>query len=253
MKRKMISGVLGLSMLAIAGVATAQEGPTPEVSLTADFASSYVFRGVTLNDGWVLQPGLEIGGLPITIGVWGNLDLDDYSGTLESGEFSEIDIYFGYSLPIESDVHKVDIGLTEYTYPMGGEADSEVALSYSAAVITSPEIAAYYGMRGGIEQSFYLEGTIGHEAEIYEDITGAIGATIGYLVPDEGKDGFSSWTASASATWKAVTIDLTYIGQIDDEVLPDTAPVLDDTGNVVGYDVGYDVEFVGTVGLAYAF
>ena len=254
MKRKLISGVLGLSMLAVAGVAMAQEAPTPEVSLTADFASAYVYRGVTFNDGAVFQPGLEIGGLPITIGVWGNLDIDDYDGMLESGQFSEIDLVLGYSLPIESDVHGVDLGYTEYTYPSGGgDADRELAISYKADVISAPEVAAYYGIDGAIDKSWYFEGSIEHEAKLYEEIDGAVGATLGYVSPDVGEDGFSHYTVSASATYKIVTLGLTYIGQIDDKVLPDAGPVVDDTGAVTGFGIGYDAEFVGTVGLAYAF
>ena len=65
-----------------------------DASLSVDVASAYVFRGATFNDGVVVQPGLELGGLGgLSVGVWGNLDVDDYSGRLAGGEFSELDIY----------------------------------------------------------------------------------------------------------------------------------------------------------------
>ena len=64
----------------VAGVAMA------EVAVTLDLASAYVFRGVTLNDGAVIQPGIEASGFEIpeeygalAVGAWGNYDLDDYS------------------------------------------------------------------------------------------------------------------------------------------------------------------------------
>ena len=64
----------------MAGMAMADDGIS--VSMSADLASAYVFRGSTFNDGAVLQPGIEIGGLPVTVGLWANFDLADYDGAV---------------------------------------------------------------------------------------------------------------------------------------------------------------------------
>ncbi|MDP6631544.1 MAG: MltA-interacting MipA family protein, partial [Kiritimatiellia bacterium] len=55
----------------LALMACVSVGMAAEASVSLDVASAYVFRGATLNDGLVLQPGLEISGLPVTLGVWG--------------------------------------------------------------------------------------------------------------------------------------------------------------------------------------
>ena len=87
--KKMITTTIAATM--VAGVAVA------EVSTTFDFASAYVYRGVTYNDGFVFQPGIEATGLglpeeygAVTVGAWANMDLDDYDDTLPTSEFSEI-------------------------------------------------------------------------------------------------------------------------------------------------------------------
>ena len=71
-----------------------------EVTTTFDIASAYVFRGYTFNDGPVFQPGIEATGFGLpaqygaaSIGAWGNMDLNEYSPTRSSSNFSEIDYH----------------------------------------------------------------------------------------------------------------------------------------------------------------
>ncbi len=82
-----------------------------EASLSLDFASAYVLRGVIFNDGAVTQLGLEVSDLGgLTVGAWGNVDIDDYDGALEGGQMSEIDVYASYDLPLEDPV-AVSVGI----------------------------------------------------------------------------------------------------------------------------------------------
>ena len=53
--KKIIAAAMATGL--VATVATA------EVGVTMDFASAYVFRGYTFNDGPVIQPGIEASGL----------------------------------------------------------------------------------------------------------------------------------------------------------------------------------------------
>ena len=208
-----------------------------EATVGVDFSSAYVFRGVTLNDGFVAQPSLEVSGLPIDIGVWGNMDLEDMDGALEGGQFSEINIYGSYAIPVEG--VDASIGYTEYTYPNGGVADREVGLTIGAPEGTpaSPYLSLYYGLDGAIDSSFYGEFGIGQEVELEEGLTLGLGALIGYLSPDEGTDGFSHYQLSASLAYDFITASFAYIDTVDSDVLGDA----------------YDVEFVGTLGLSYGF
>ena len=210
-----------------------------EASVSVDLASAYVFRGVTLNDGLVIQPGLEVSGLPIDLGVWGNVDLDDYDGTVPEGEVSELDIYASYTLPVEA--VEIAIGYTEYTYPGAVlESDREVSLSAGLPVPLAPSVAVYYGFNGGIEKQLFAEASLGHAFEISDDVAIELGATVAYVDPDVGDSGFPYYTVSAGTGYKCVSVSVTYVGQIDDDILPDGT-------------FAYDVDVYGTLGVALDF
>ncbi len=212
-----------------------------EVEITGDFASSYVFRGATFNDGAVFQPGVSVSGLPISFGVWGNLDIDDYDDTLESGEFSELDLAASYGIPV--DVVELEIGYTEYTYPQGGgDADREAYVSIGKDVILAPSAAVYFGIDGGIAEDIYVELGLGHTFELGDAVELELSAALGYLDPSEGESGFSHVDIAAGVSYSIFSAGVTYVGQIDDDVLAD----VDDGGS-------YDAEVVGSIGVAYSF
>ncbi len=235
--RKMVTGVAAVAMLA----ATMAVGA--EVSLTLDAASAYVFRGDTLNDGPVIQPGLEVA-LPygITLGVWGNIDLDDYDGTLEEGQFSEIDIYASYALPIE--LLDISIGYTEFTYPGAeGKADREVGVEIGTSIeMIDLGLGVFYGVDGGIKKTLYAEASVGTSFDLAGGVVLDLGAALGYLNPDEGKSGLSGYALSAGLTYGYLGASVTYYGQVNDDVLVD----VEDGGT-------YDVDVVGMLSLAFDF
>jgi len=220
-------------------------------SVTADFASAYVFRGTTFNDEAVFQPGVEAGlAIPeeygsVAIGAWGNFDIGDYDGALESSEFSEVDIYGSYSLPTIVDGLDLALGWTEYTYPLGGTADKEASIGagFSVADIALGA-TAYFGVGGAISGSAYYEFTVGYDIAVSEELTASLGASAAYADIDGGESGLNDGTLSAGLSyaindaWSA-GISGTYIAQLDDEVLVD----VEDGG-------GYDVDFVGMFSLA---
>jgi len=235
MKKSAISVLMGLALCSGANAA--------DVNLGVDAASAYVFRGATLNDGFVLQPsmGVEVGG-GFSLGVWGNFDLDDYNDTVADNQFSEIDLYGSYAIPIE--IMDLSIGYTEYVYPSaGGDADREINLNAGKELL-GIDIGAgiFYGFDGSIEDSLYLELSAGKEIALNEKAALTTGASIAYIDPDGGESGFSHFTASLGINYLALSAGITYIGQIDDDVLPDSK------------DGGlYDVSLVGTVGAAFSF
>ena len=223
-------------MMSVVSVGLAGES---EVSASVDVASAYVFRGSTFNDGLVAQPGVEVSSLPFTFGVWGNLDIDDYDDSLEGGEFSEIDLYGSYDLPLEFDPLGLSVGYTEYTYPSGGgDADREVLLTAALDVILSPSVGVFLGVDGGIKDSTYIELGVEHEFEISDDFGCTLAAALGYLDPDEGKSGLSHADISASLSYGLFSAGVTHVARIDDDVLVDS----EDDGS-------YDAEVVGSVGV----
>ena len=234
--KKILAGMMIVMLMGM----TAVTGLGAEASLTLDVASAYVFRGATFNDGFVFQPGLEVSGLPVDLGVWANLDIDDYDGAVEDGQFSEIDLYGSYTLPIEGP--EISIGYTEYTYPNGGEADREVTLGAGLDVPLAPSISVNYGLDGGIEKSLYIEFGLGHEIAVSDELSIDVSGALGYLSPDEGDDGFSHYMATLGVSYAMVYGSVSYVGQIDDDVLPD----VEDGGP-------YDVELFGLLGVGLDF
>jgi len=213
-----------------------------DATIGADIKSAYVFRGTTYNEGFVAQPFLDISGLPIDIGAWGNFDLEsDKERGYENGQFSELDLYAFYQLPIESLID-VTVGYFEYTYPNSElEADREITLSLSQEnYLLQPNFAIYYGMDGAIEENFYADASIGHDLDLTKDLSLNLAALIGYLDSGdaEGEDGFNQYELSATLAYDFVTLGVKYIGQVDDDVLTDEA---------------HDVELVGTLGLSHSF
>jgi hypothetical protein len=156
-------------------------------------------------------------------------------------QFQEVDLYGSYALPCK--LMDLSIGYTEYLYPSGGgEADREVAVSAGkSAGPVDLALDIYYGVDGGIEKSLYVEASAGTGFDI--GCLGAeLGASVGYADPDGGESGFANYTVSAGLGYGPIGASVMYIGQIDDDVLPD----VEDGG-------AYDVEVVGVLSAAVDF
>ena len=69
-----------------------------DVTAAVDVNSAYVWRGITFNDGFVVQPSVDVTAGNFGFNVWGNIDGDDYDDTLDSGEFSEVDLTLTYAI-----------------------------------------------------------------------------------------------------------------------------------------------------------
>ena len=224
-----------------------------DVSATADFASAYIFRGATLNDGLVFQPGVSVSGLPIpeqygsvTLGIWANYDISDYGGALSSkNEFSEIDYYVSYALPVK--VVDLAVTYTQYTYPTAGvDADKEVAFSVGKGIGDTgfyTSLTANYGLGGAVDKNWYIQGALAYEKSLTEALTLSSGLSVGYYIKDVGEDGFNDAVGKVGLSY-ALTENwsfkgsLNYVAQLDDEVLPDG-----------GYGM-YDKSFYATLGVA---
>ncbi|HEY5653078.1 MAG TPA: TorF family putative porin, partial [Pontiella sp.] len=202
--------------------------PETEVSVSADFASAYVWRGLTVNEDAVFQPGVEVSGLgladhcgALSVGVWGNYDIGDNDGASSSSEFSEVDWYASYGLPSLIDGVDFSLGYTEYTYPgINGGSDKELSagLGYSIADI-SIGATAYQFVGGELPIRAYYQLSAGYDLEIDEDLMVSLGASVAYtdyegmggLVEDGLSDGSLSasldytvcdnWSVGASVTY----------------------------------------------------
>lgn len=239
------------AMIMMAAALAAGAARAADVSATADFASAYIFRGVTLNDGLVFQPGVSISGLPIpeeygsvTLGTWANYDLSDYGGLLDKNEFSEIDYYVSYALPVK--VVDLAVTYTQYTYPTASiDADKEVAVSVGKGIGDTglyASLAANYGLGGAVDKNWYIQPALAYEKSLTDALTLSSGISVGYYIKDAGKDGFNDATGKIGLSYAltekwSVHGALNYVAQLDDEVLPDGI-------------LAYDKSFYATLGVS---
>lgn len=222
-----------------------------DVSVGVDVASAYVFRGITLNDSLVVQPSLtitpesaltQLGGEDVTIlgGVWGNFDVDDYEGALEKGEFSELDLFLSAAVPLSRYV-VAETTYTEFVYPGGAHSDRELLVACTGRTFLSPKLTVAYGVDGAIEDDLYYELGIGHVIEFPNSLAVVtLGADVGYMDLEGGGAAFSHYDLKTAILYGPLSVGVTYIGQIDEDVLPDGA-------------FGYDSKWVGSVSLAHQF
>ncbi|HSR87796.1 MAG TPA: hypothetical protein VLL07_02485 [Pontiella sp.] len=227
--------------------------------VTLDFASAYVFRGVTQNDEAVFQPAIETSGLgvpeeygSVTVGAWGNYDIGDYDDNKESSEFSEVDWYVSYSLPAMVENLDIFIGYTEYTYPNGGTADKEgnFGLGYAIGDLGLGATVYFNIGGGGLDEYIYYEFAAEYGFDITEELSASIAGTVAGYSKDEGDDGLNDGTITGALSYTlsevwSVGLSGTYIAQLDDDVLVD-----EDLDNG---QFGYDVEFLGMLSLAASF
>ena len=71
----------------------AQEGSDFGWGFESDFVSQYVWRGIELSEGPVLQPSLWLSYKGATFSVWGNFVLSDEAN---QGQLNEVDFTLGY-------------------------------------------------------------------------------------------------------------------------------------------------------------
>jgi uncharacterized protein (TIGR02001 family) len=278
MKRaeRFIEVVLG-TVVVMAGVVCPRAICAADATVGMDFVSAYVFRGNTFNDGAVLQPGLSVSNfkvsetttLPLTLGVWANMDIGDYDDTLDEGEFSEVDFTASYALPTLVDKLGWSVGYCEYMYPGGADTDREVNLGFTYDTFLSPSLTFNYGLDGALQDNWYIEGGLKHAFDL-DPVTLTLSGTLGYQIlsgvdtpqftvtpgatlptavselvpqyvawaqtPRGGAEGFGPLVLTASASYKILTASVSYVAEIDDDVL-----------------ANYDVEIVGKLGVAYTF
>lgn len=225
-----------------------------ESNVGLDVNSAYIWRGITVNDGLVAQPWLEtVTPIGITIGVWGNMDLDDYDGAFDKGEFSEIDITVSYTLQLEG--VELEAGYVEYLFPQQSDEEGALASTRELWLKAGVDLGAGFAMEleyaPDIDEVEDYYSSVGLSYSVEEIIPG-LGASLASKVGYVGKDwaaaysggtegGFHDWNVSLQITC-AVSEDLELTGSLintgsmNKDVLPEQ-----------------DVETYGGLSAAYSF
>lgn len=197
-----------------------------DATLNLDVNSAYVFRGVTFNDGLVLQPSLDVvkGGLDVNI--WGNMDIDDYDGAVKSGEFSEVDLAVSYSHTI--DKLTLTGGVVQYLFPNGGESTQEVFASGSVALVDGLSVGLAVNYDYDLIKDYYANLSLAYSYAVNKKTGITAGIAAGYAGKDMapgGKAGFNDYKASLKVTYAVtdmigVAANINYTDAIDSDVLP---------------------------------
>ena len=207
----LLRGLVPLGALLLGSASTAFAGEDISVSVSTDYVSEYVFRGVTLA-GEAFQPGAEISVGNFSAGVW---------ASLASGEESvffgdEIDIYAGYGFDL-SDSISASAGVTLYHYPQlgglfdiganeAGTLEVNAGLGFDAPL--SPAITAYYDFT---LKAFTLEGGAEYSLPLAEKTSFDLAASAGLVTVDGGGD-YQYGSASAALSYAFTDTTAAYIG-----------------------------------------
>ncbi len=174
----LVSSVIVVVLLSVSGVAFAIESVSYDV--TADFYSKYIWRGQNINDDYAFQPGFSVALDDLTLGIWGSLDLTDYTGN--SGEFIEIDYSADYTTTIADGID-LSVGVINYYFP-SFEDTTEVYVGLAFDAPLSPSVTAYFDVDevNGTYVSFGVGHSIEKVAELNSEtpIAMEIGASLGW-------------------------------------------------------------------------
>lgn len=165
-------------VMGISGTIFAMEGVSFDVS--ADFNSKYIWRGQNINDDYAFQPGISMTIDKLTFGIWGSLDLTDYTGNNE--EFIEYDYYADYTTTIAEGID-LSVGVINYYFP-SGEDTTEIYWGFAFDLPLSPSVTVYHDVDE--VKGTYISGSIGYTVEKVAElcpetpVAMEIGASLGW-------------------------------------------------------------------------
>ncbi len=199
--------ILGCSTYALA----ADDDRNISISVSVDYVSEYVFRGVTLA-GSAFQPGAEISVGNFTAGVWASVASGEESNVFAD----EIDFYVGYGFDLGEKISG-NIGATLYHYPQSGglfDIGSNDAgtveiyggLGFDAPL--TPSITAFYDLN---LKAFTLEGGAEHSFPLGEKTSFDVGAAAG-LVTVNGAGDYQYGSLSGALSYGLADNTSVYIG-----------------------------------------
>ena len=246
MKKVLVMGILAMAMV----LGFIQSASAADATVAMDLNSAYVWRGITFNDGLVLQPSIDVSKGGFGLNVWGNMDLDDYDNSLESGEFSEIDLTLSYAFDLEP--VGVTIGLIEYLFP--GTDEDEDQIEGTREIFLSLGMDLFEGLGAGLDiyydfdevEEYYISLSLGYSVALSETTSLDFGAAAGYAGEEYDADGaddagFHDYLLSIGLSYAATEslsmgASINYTNSFDDDMLPDQ-----------------DTDFFGGVSIAYTF
>ncbi len=135
MKRVLLSLAVGVA----AAVGTEAQERAASFSVDVSPFTEYVWRGIPLTDGPVLQSSYTLSAKGLSFNIWQNVDLDNANGV--PGAVTEHDYTLGYEFAAGNAT--VSLGLLYYTFPGLGDPTTEIIVGASFDVPGKPSITLY--------------------------------------------------------------------------------------------------------------
>jgi uncharacterized protein (TIGR02001 family) len=162
----------------------------PTATLSTDFLSQYLFRGVAFSaESAVIQPSLTLAYKGLSLNVWGNFDTNEKLFS-QHEKWNETDITLSYSREIYKNLTGT-IGYIYYSLPNSTEDSNEffLGLSYAFPWFT-------VGVTGYREFNFYpgwwMQIDLSRNFKLpWYDMNIDVGASFGYL--DSSTQHFADW------------------------------------------------------------
>lgn len=161
-----------------------------EVSVDTAICSKYIWRGFTLDDDTVVQPGIYASAYGFTASVWGSFEVQS-NDALSS---SEMDYSFDYTHDFGK--FSLSLGNTYYDFPAADAFSNELYFGVGADIFLSPKLVFYhdYGREedgGGYGE--YLVLNLSHSLPlgskgIMLDLGGHVGYNHKLFINGEGGD-----------------------------------------------------------------
>lgn len=182
------------------------------VSVSADYVSEYVFRGVSFANT-AIQPGISVSKDGFTVGAWVSTGV----GQSSAAASDEIDIYGSYGWNISPNI-SATVGATIYHFPQtpgglfdfgNGDASSfEPYFSLSHSGPLSPSVTAYYDLA---LDAFTLQGSVSQSMSVADKTSLNLGLTAGFVTSDNSTD-YEWATASTSLSYNVTSASSLYVG-----------------------------------------
>ncbi|WP_319586415.1 MltA-interacting MipA family protein [uncultured Desulfobulbus sp.] len=232
---KRLFSMAALVALATGGAASQATAATATAALDAN--SAYVWRGLTFNNGFVLQPSMDVSHNGFAFNVWGNYDVDDYDGALNDNRFSELDLTGSYAFKLGS--VDASVGVIHYLFPEAAEGADDyttelfAGLSYDLGAGFAISTKLYYDIDA--VSDYYITAGLGYTYSINDKTTLGLSGLISYAGEDfssyyaGGTDsGFFNYTLTTSVKYMVtdafgIGANINLTDSLDDNALPDEA------------------------------
>jgi hypothetical protein len=153
------------------------------VSLDTVWAERYIWRGIPLNEEYVLQPSFTVGASGFALNVWGSLDLSDWGASRkvgygdETGNVTELDYTGSWSGTVLGDKLALGLGFANYTFPhqreIGAADTTEIFGKVGLNIPLSPSLTAFVD-ESNAEGSAYVSLDLGQSFDLWKQDDAAV-------------------------------------------------------------------------------